>query len=152
MSSLVEKNCKELRDMAKELNISGRWDMSKSQLIESIESAQKKDQEEVETNEEKNGNDCTDVHEHRNTGDYIENVSVGTLVAFKLHNGKVKSAKVERKSTKRRALKVVTEYGAEYIIGFDDVLWVRTGKRWPRGVYNLLKGVTANGAREAAAM
>lgn len=147
MSSLVEKNCKELRDMAKELNISGRWDMSKSQLIEAIESAQKEN-----VVEQENGNDCTDVRESRDTGNYIENVSTGTLVAFRLHNGKVKSAKVERKSTKRRALKVVTEYGAEYIIGFDDVLWVRTGKRWPRGVYNLLKGVTANGARETAAM
>ena len=72
---------------------------------------------------------------------YIENIEIGTLVAFRLSNGKVKSAKVTRKSTKNRKLKLETDYGAEYIVSFDDIVWVRTGKRWPRGVYRLLKGL-----------
>ena len=67
---------------------------------------------------------------------------IGTLVAFRLSNGKVKSAKVMKKSTKNRKLKLETNYGAEYIASYDDIIWVRTGKRWPRGVYNLLKGIT----------
>ena len=73
---------------------------------------------------------------------YIENVKMGTLVAFKSYTGKVKSAKVVKRSTKNRKLKVETKYGAEFIISFDDVIWVRTNKRWPKGVYQLLKGVT----------
>lgn len=72
---------------------------------------------------------------------YIENVKMGTLVAFKSYTGKVKSAKVVKRSTKNRKLKVETKYGAEFIISFDDVIWVRTNKRWPKGVYQLLKGV-----------
>ena len=73
---------------------------------------------------------------------YIESIKIGTLVAFRLSNGKVKSAKVMKKSTKNRKLKLETNYGAEYIASYDDIIWVRTGKRWPRGVYNLLKGIT----------
>ena len=36
---------------------------------------------------------------------------------------------------------VETSYGAVSVIPFEDVLWVRTGNRWPRGVYNMLKGI-----------
>lgn len=75
---------------------------------------------------------------------YIENVKIGTLVAFNSYTGKVKSAKVIKRSTKNRKLKVVTKYGAEFIISYDDVIWVRTNKRWPKGVYQLLKGVVNN--------
>lgn len=71
---------------------------------------------------------------------YLETISKGTLVAFKLPDGEVKSAKVVNKSTSDRKLKLITEYNAEYIVGFEDVLWVKTGRRWPKGVYSLLKG------------
>lgn len=74
--------------------------------------------------------------------EYIENVKIGTLVAFKSITGKVKSAKVVKRSSKNRKLKVETKYGAEFVISYDDVIWVRTNKRWPKGVYQLLKGVT----------
>lgn len=75
---------------------------------------------------------------------YIESVKIGTLVAFTSYTGKVKSAKVTKRSTKNRKLKVETKYGAEFIISYDDVIWVRTNKRWPKGVYQLLKGVVDN--------
>lgn len=70
----------------------------------------------------------------------IENIGVGTIVAFRTEDGKVKSAKVVNKSTKNKKLKVETSYGKIYIVPFDKVIWVKTGVRWPRGVYNLLKG------------
>jgi len=73
---------------------------------------------------------------------YIENVEPGTILAFKMPGGeKVRSAAIVNRSSKNRKLKVVTSYGVEYVISYDDVVWVRTGKRWPRGVYNLLKGI-----------
>ena len=75
---------------------------------------------------------------------YVENVQIGTLVAFKSITGKVKSAKVVKRSSKNRRLKVETKYGAEFVIPYDDVIWVRTNKRWPKCVYQLLKGVTNN--------
>ena len=76
---------------------------------------------------------------------YIESAQVGTLMAFRLPNGKVKSAKVVKKSTKSRRFMLETEYGAQYIVDYGDIVWVRTTKRWPRGVYKLLKGMSENG-------
>lgn len=72
---------------------------------------------------------------------YIDDAKVGVLVAFRTGDGKVKSAMIKKRSTKNRKFKVETKYGAEFIISFDDVLWVRTNKRWPKGVYQQLKGI-----------
>lgn len=72
---------------------------------------------------------------------YIEGAKVGTLVAFKTDNGKIKSAMIVKRSTKNRKFKLETKYGASFIVPFDDVIWVRTNKRWPKGVYQLLKGI-----------
>lgn len=163
--NLQKKTCKELRELAKELNISGRWDMTKDQLIDAILGA-----EAVEnTNESESTKDECKVDNQENVVEvedkvekesanvdvdmaqkmpYIENIEIGTLVAFRLSNGKVKSAKVTRKSTKNRKLKLETDYGAEYIVSFDDIVWVRTGKRWPRGVYKLLKGLVDDNGKE----
>jgi len=83
--------------------------------------------------------------------EYIESVQVGMLVAFKddtLNKG-INTAKVLRKSSKNHRLKVETQYGKEYIISYDDVLWVRTNNRWPKWIYNMLKGVgEANEAKK----
>lgn len=72
---------------------------------------------------------------------YIEGAKVGTLVAFKTDNGKIKSAMIVKRSTKNRKFKLETKYGASFVVPFDDVIWVRTNKRWPKGVYQLLKGI-----------
>ncbi len=174
---LEVKTKKELREIATELEITGRWDMTKPQLIEAIlraTSAENSNQENMVDenpqsandeckvdNHECNGVEAEDKVENESAGikvnmeqkmSYIENIDIGTIVAFRLSNGKVKSAKVTRKSTKNRKLKLETDYGAEYIISFEDVVWVRTGKRWPRGVYKLLKGqVDANGKEKIEA-
>lgn len=80
---------------------------------------------------------------------YIENSEIGTIVAFKLSSGKVKSAKIVNRNRKKKKLKLETRYGAEYIASYDSIIWVRTGKRWPKGVYNLLKGIDDNEKKEA---
>ena len=166
--NLQNKTCKELRELAKDMNISGRWDMTKDQLIDAIlgaevlkkndesESAKdecKIDNQEIVEAENKDENKSANVKINMEQKmHYIENVDIGTIVAFKLSNGKVKSAKVARKSTKNRKLKLETDYGAEYIVSYDDIIWVRTGKRWPRGVYKLLKGlVDVNGKEKIKA-
>lgn len=161
--NLQNKTCKELRELAKSMSISGRWDMTKGQLIDAILGA-----EVVKTtNESKSAKDECKIDNHKEVVEaedkaekesagidmkqkmpYIENIEVGTLVAFRLSNGKVKSAKVTRKSTKNRKLKLETDYGAEYIVSYNDIIWVRTGKRWPRGVYKLLKGLVDENGKE----
>jgi len=169
--NLQNKTCKELRELAKVMNISGRWDMTKEQLIDAIlrvevventkvvenanESESAKDECKIDNHnvvevedKVKKESASVDVDMARKMP-YIENVEIGTLVAFRLSNGKVKSAKVIRKSTKNRKLKLETDYGAKYIVSYNDIIWVRTGKRWPRGVYKLLKGlVNENGKEE----
>lgn len=166
--NLQNKTCKELRELAKGMNISGRWEMTKEQLIDTIlgaeavqttdkpESAKdecKIDNHDVVEVEDKDEKESANVEvDMKQKMPYIENIEIGTLVAFRLSNGKVKSAKVTRKSTKNRKLKLETDYGAEYIVSYDDIVWVRTGKRWPRGVYKLLKGlVDENGKEEQKA-
>lgn len=174
---LENKTKKELRAIATELEITGRWDMTKPQLIDAIlgansakcgkqenmvnESSQSANDEVKVDNQECDIVEVENKYENESAGvkvnmeqkmSYIENIDIGTIVAFRLSNGKVKSAKVTRKSTKNRKLKLETDYGAEYIISYEDVIWVRTGKRWPRGVYKLLKGqVDANGEEKIKA-
>lgn len=164
---LQSKTCKELRERAKELNIVGRWDMTKEQLIETILGVENAMNSEIKTVNGQSANDeckvdnhgaaagavAEDKCENESAGikasdqkmSYVEGIEIGTIVAFRLSNGKVKSAKVVKKSTKNRKLKLETDYGAEYIVSYDDIVWVRTGKRWPRGVYNLLKGLVDDG-------
>ena len=166
---LQQRTCKELREQAKVLEISRRWEMTKGELIEAILKAEEAkfsnvkaeaksaidevgvdNQEGVEV-EEKTEKEFTNTEVEVDMGQkmhYIENIDIGTLVAFRLSNGKVKSAKVVRKSTKNRKLKLETDYGAEYIVSFEDIIWVRTGKRWPKGVYRLLKGLGDNNGKE----
>jgi hypothetical protein len=171
--NLQNKTCKELRELAKGMNISGRWDMTKDQLIDAILGAEVVENTEAvkNTNKSESAKDEYKIDNHNvveagcqsgkeengpasikvDMGQkmpYIEKAEVGALVAFKLSSGKVKSAKVINKSSKNRKLKLETEYGAEYIVSYDDIVWVRTGKRWPRGVYRLLKGLVDENGKE----
>ena len=116
---LNQFNKNELLILAKAYNITGRWDMSKDELINSIKAAKEKIKEKRDMTI-KDG--------------YIEKVNLGCLVAFKTSNGKVKSAKIVK------MLLLETEYKSVYKVSFDDVLWVKTGNRWPKGIYELLKG------------
>lgn len=143
MENLEKKTRDELRVIAKKLDIKGRGHMTKEQLVQAIASAT--GGEAAETS--------NDVSSGSNKMKYVENAEVGTIVAFKLPDGRVKSAKIERRSTSRRKLKLATQYGAEFVVPYEDIIWVRTTKRWPKGVYNLLKGKVAeneSGSKEEA--
>lgn len=109
---------------------------------------------ELDTIDESNDEVETNVvvtEENTNTEDkhlsYIENAPVGTIVAFKI-GSKVKSAKIVNRSSGRRKLKLETAYGKVFVVDYDDILWVRTSKRWPKGIYQLFgknKAVNTNG-------
>lgn len=155
---LQKMKCCELFKLATSIGIKGAWKMKKAYVIEAILGAEK-NAEVVESAKENIKIDNPDVEVENKTQkesanidvdlegkmQRIEAIEIGTLVAFKLSNGKVKSAKVVRKSSKNRKLKVETEYGAQYITPYEDVIWVRSGKRWPRGVYMMLKGLVDDG-------
>lgn len=149
--NLQSMNKTELMAKAKELGIT-RYKQGKSlpkeELIEAILKADKPEPvpvpvekaPEVPEVEEQEDNGLSAEERLERHSKYVENVKVGTLVAFKTGPNKAKSAMVQKRSTKNRKLKVVTKYGKEFIISFDDVIWVHTNKRWPRGIYNMLKG------------
>lgn len=120
---LGKKKVRELMKLATSLGIKGAWNMKKDDLINQISG--------LESDNDKN--------------DRIQNSPIGTIVAFKAPGGRIRSAKIKLRSTANRRLLVCTEYDAEYNISYDDVIWVKSGKRWPKGVYNLLKGRAADG-------
>lgn len=70
---------------------------------------------------------------------FIEKAEVGTLMAFLDSNGKPRSGKMVNRSAKRRMVKLVTEYDAEFTVSYDMILWVKFGTRWPKTVYQMLK-------------
>ena len=76
----------------------------------------------------------------------MKNMSVDSIIAVKIPSGKVISAKVKKKSTKRKLVLCETAYGCEYLVKWSDILWVRTKKVWPKGIYELFKkGSEKNG-------
>ena len=75
-----------------------------------------------------------------NKSEAIEKADVGTVVAFLDEKGKPRTAKLVNRSSSRQVIKVVTEFEWTFIVPYDKVLWVRFGTRWPKAVYNMLKG------------
>jgi len=70
--------------------------------------------------------------------DYLKNLKEGLLVAFKMNpSGKVMSAMV--KEVEGEQVKVETKNGSVYFIKKSDIAWVKTGKRWPGGIFNALR-------------
>lgn len=142
-----------IKQYATPLQITGRHDMKKSDLVQAIldvyvsqiDDKESDEVEDVTTTEEvskevkKQNRELTEVQKI-NKARYIDDADVGTIIAFKLPGMKVKSAKIIRRSTKNKKFKVQTAYGVEYVVSFNEVIWVKTNKRWPKGVYNLLKG------------
>jgi len=154
-TELEAMKAEELRQMCKDMGISfykGKSRLTKAEMIdkllcevesngeevveandENIEQAKSeyvKSQEEIEAEE---------AAKLAMRAKYIEEAKVGTIIAFRLESGKVISAMIVKKSTKNRKFKVETKYGAEHIVLFDEILWVRTNKRWPKFIYNLFK-------------
>lgn len=138
MSKSKEELCamkaRDLMRLATSLGIKGSWDMKKADVVEAILQVTHKAEPQLGAEDQRKVT-------------YIESAAMGTLVAFKLPSGKVKSAAIIKRASASRMLMLETSYGARFVVSYDDVLWVRTGKLWPKGVYQLLKGqVTSSDA------
>lgn len=145
---LEKMTCEGLREVAKEIELPGRSAMKKAELLQAlIAEAEKEQAQSGETLPEATGADIKPILAKDSNArmEHVEQAPIGTLVAFQLPNGRVKSAKIARKSSKQKKLKLETTYGAQFIIPYDKVVWVKSGERWPRAVYQLLKA-NENGA------
>ena len=151
---LEAKTVYELRKIAPKVGVKNCRKLKKAELIDAIIDEQPIDVEGKvvepvsEKSEVKTEVKVEDVVEAipvtSNREAYVDSAKVDMIVAFKLTNGKVKSAKIVKRSTPKRRFLVETKYGAQFIISFDDVVWVKTGTRWPKHVYNLMKGIGNN--------
>ena len=114
---LVSKTVKELRVIAGELKVVGRWEMNKEQLIDSIIKAKKETQ--------------------KTTRDYLEDVEIGTLVAFT--RGRNRNVAMSGKFMGFSEGKVLVEskLGTVFKLSHENIIWVKTGNRWPRWVFSL---------------
>lgn len=70
----------------------------------------------------------------------LKQICFGTLIAFYDKNGKPRSGAVCENNPDKSIVTVVTEFGWEFNVEYKNVLWVKNGTRWPKGVYKLLKG------------
>lgn len=75
--------------------------------------------------------------------EYIDNAKIGTIIAFTVNKSKVLSGMIEE--IHKSDFLVRTKSGVLFTVRKKNVLWVRTGKRWPRGVYLAMKGETSGG-------
>lgn len=150
----------DLRKIAKNFHIVDRWEMNKSQLIieillsqkdwevgkesclnaTEVYEAEKKQSENEETKETFENKKVMQDNSNNDHSKYLANIEVGRLVAFNDHNmGIVRTARVVNISQKRQQLKVIDIYGSIEIISFEQVAWVKTGKRWPRRLFHLIR-------------
>lgn len=154
-TELEAMKAEELRQMCKDMGISfykGKSRLTKAEMIDKLlcevesngeevveandENVEQAKSEPVKSQEEIEAEEAAKLAMRAK---YIEEAKVGTIIAFRLESGKVISAMIVKKSTKNRKFKVETKYGAEHIVLFDEILWVRTNKRWPKFIYNLFK-------------
>jgi hypothetical protein len=147
----------ELRQMCKDMGISyykGKARLTKAEMIDKLLSEVEENEDGTDAIEDGDKNaeqpepvpvksqeeiEAEEAAKLARRTKYIEEAKVGTIIAFKLESGKVISAMIVKKSTKHRKFKVETKYGVEHIVLYDEVLWVRTNKRWPKYIYNLFK-------------
>ena len=148
MSQYSGMTVKELQSKCKELGLQvykGKSSLKKQELIDELEAKEEDASKRFTKALKEMSEEISEDNKQQAKMEYVERAEIGALVAFKLPDGKVKSAKVINRSSSKRKLKLETQYGAQFIISYEDVLWVRTGPRWPHGVYLLLKGkVNAN--------
>lgn len=74
--------------------------------------------------------------------EYIDSACVGDIIAYYYLPCKARSAKIVKKSSSDKKLLVETKYGMREIVDYKSVLWVNTNGKWPKWVFNLLKGVS----------
>ena len=79
----------------------------------------------------------------------ITSAPLGTLIAFREpETGKLNTAKLTNRNKVKKLVKCETQYGKEFTVPFENVVWTKTGSRWPKGIYDELKRKSADAKRE----
>lgn len=138
--------------LATVMNVRGRWKMKKEQLVDILAGRPKLERkavtvkkavkqntlEEVLATEEEWAEKAPKEAVTKNKHDYIESAKIGTIIAFKVTDKKALSGKIEEIGKSQFLVK--TKNGVLFTVKKENVLWVKTTSRWPKGVYLALKG------------
>lgn len=131
----------ELLMLAKEYNIVGRHKMAKPTLRTKIAHVMLARVNETLKAEEKSVAPIKDEVCQQPKLSYITTAVPGSIVAFNdCKSNRMRSAKVVETDPVNKTMKLETEYGMIFNVRYEDITWVRTTNRWPRGIYNALKG------------
>ena len=142
VNELRTKTVKELRDIAKGLDIKGRWDMTKEQLVDAIYVANLNDSMiELETDcimDSNNKNASEGSHNvTKTTEDYLKTVKPGTFVAFKRNKNKEVAMSGKFVSFDGNKVVIESKRGTLFKVDKQNIVWVKTGSRWPKWVFSL---------------
>jgi hypothetical protein len=147
---MEQKTVKELREIAKGYGITGRWNMSKEQLIKAINKVEDYIEEHSPDIPEKiqpevNGEVTAISGKHNDISKYLDGLQPGTLVAFK-YKGKgdvdrVLSGKYVETLVDlvNETIIIETKLGTKFTIPKASIIWVKTGTKWPKWVYALFE-------------
>lgn len=72
---------------------------------------------------------------------YINSLEIGQILAFKIGESVISGKVVDI----GEYIRVETKNDTQFIISEEDIIWVKTGQRWPKGVFRALKGEKQNG-------
>ena len=105
--------------------------------VERVEAVQAEDEIAVD-------NSYATLISHKKTpGEYIDNVEVGMIIAFATEPEKAISAKVKEifkaEDNGVKEVLAVSKNGYTYKVPRAAIIWVKTGHRWPRGIYDKLR-------------
>ena len=141
--------------VAKDLGVKrykGKSMLSKKELIDGICKAMESNDDAADVQKAINeaGEQVREIVIDREVKDKrILSAPIGTLIAFhEPETGKLNTAKLTNRNKTKKLIKCETQYGKEFLISFSDVVWTKTGSRWPKSIYNELKGKKANAGKE----
>ena len=141
--------------VAKDLGVKrykGKSMLSKKELIDGICKAMESNDDAADAQKAINeaGEQVKEIVIDREVKDKrILSAPIGTLIAFhEPETGKLNTAKLTNRNKTKKLIKCETQYGKEFLISFSDVVWTKTGSRWPKSIYNELKGKKANAGKE----
>lgn len=79
--------------------------------------------------------------ERKTRNDYIRNLQLGNIVAFKtgdsMFSGKVVS--IAENGLDDKTITIKTKNGSVYYPHLSDIVWIKNGSYWPEGIFNALK-------------
>ena len=71
---------------------------------------------------------------------YLEKLQTGMVISFNVSPNKMLSGKVIQIND--NYIEVETRKGTKFKVEKQDITWVKTGQRWPKGIYLKLKSNT----------